>query len=351
MYTNPLPYSNYTYYANSVSVPSISLDMNNVSISDMLTVIDSYLDFDTDSGTAVDYMNEVSRRIYKRDYVRDRFHKDLLGMNVFVDREPNSFSGSLSKIDLVHNEYIANEKSNELFDESARDASLQYDTGIQNTINNYARLFSTIMVKDDCSGLIYENYELPVIYDTRAIIVKNQMLTGHDQYVLSTDTVVNSEKEYFLRNGQIYSEVQDPEGNPSEQGWYELTENVVVFIMENPAAENNNRIYNSFDLAFKLTQDESAKSSKKYYSLSGSQFVEASVEASDDLTQDDFYEIDLTPSSNKKKYTLRYNSNSEVPHWYVSTISENDDATTIGAEIIVTPSIDSDEIEWQNASV
>lgn len=347
MYTNPLTIQNYLYYVNRPSIPSISVNMNKDSIESVESAANDYLDLSSSSGDAVDYRNEVLRRVIHRDYVIDRFQKDLLGMSVTVQRDPSSFIGSLSKIDLVNNEYIPNEKSNEVYEEASRGNELYYDSGLTTTMDNYVRIFSTIMVKDDLSGLIYDDYELPEVYDSRAIVVQNEALSGHDLYVLSNDVSVDSEKTYYSRNGQIYSEVGDPEGSPKDQGLYELLENVVVFINEAPSAEAGKRVLNSFEYSFKITLDETAKDGKKYYSLDGSNYVDASVE-SGDVLNGTFYEIDLLPANSQRKYTLRHNGSSSDPHWYISTITDSGSSTTIGDEILKTSSIDSDEIIWQN---
>ena len=45
-------------------------------------------------------------------------------------------------------------------------------------------------------------------------------------YMLTTDTTVVEGKAYFVRSGEdpdyVYTQVEEPEGNPSAQGWYEI---------------------------------------------------------------------------------------------------------------------------------
>lgn len=343
MYKNPLQHSRYLYFIDSPNAPMIDLSLNSSSFEDVSQSAEEYLSSESNFGNAKDYKDEVLRLVSHRDYVRDRYEKDVCGESITVSSGDLSFTGSLSKIDLVRNEYIANEKSNEVFSESSRDNMMHYQSGLEQIETNFKRIFSTIMVKDDMSGLIYDSYEEPKVYDERSIKVINSALKGHDQYFLSEDSEIDLSKRYFERNGQVFSQVESPSGSPKGNGYYEKNENQVNFIIESPSSEFTSRIFNSWSLSFKLTSDSIAKSGKIYYEKIGDDHIVSNLNAGDQIVGE-YYEENLLASTSKKKYTLRYNSEEE--HWYIAEITATDISETIGPEILKSNNIDAPEIDW-----
>ena len=220
---------------------------------------------------------------------------------------------------------------------------MHYQSGLEQIETNFKRIFSTIMVKDDMSGLIYDSYEEPKVYDERSIKVINSALKGHDQYFLSEDSEIDLSKRYFERNGQVFSQVESPSGSPKGNGYYEKNENQVNFIIESPSSEFTSRIFNSWSLSFKLTSDSIAKSGKIYYEKNGDDHIVSNLNAGDQIVGE-YYEENLLASTSKKKYTLRYNS--EEGHWYIAEITATDISETIGPEILKSNNIDAPEIDW-----
>lgn len=347
MYTNPLITSNYLYYIEHPSVPSINISLNTVSTSNAQTAAAAYLTESPVSGTSLAYKTEVLRLISQRDYVRDRFEKDVCGESITTTSGLLSYTGSLSKIDLVRNEYSANEKSNEVFAEASLNNNLYSAVGLTKIEANFKRLFSTIMVKDDLSGLIYNTYLDPVEYDARKIEVINASLTGHDQYFKSEDMAVDPSKTYYSRNGQIFSQVESPSGSPKENGHYEKNQNQVNFLIEAPSAESTSRIYNSWNVNYIQTSDTIAQSGKLYYTKSEDAYTVANVTEGQAL-DGTYYEEKFLAANNSKQYTLRYNSTDS--HWYIATITEVESTITIGPEILISKDIDANSIIWTDAN-
>ena len=120
----------------------IDLSLNSSSFEDVSQSAEKYLSSESNFGNAKDYKDEVLRLVSHRDYVRDRYEKDVCGESITVSSGDLSFTGSLSKIDLVRNEYIANEKSNEVFSESSRGNMMHYQSGLEQIETNFKRIFS-----------------------------------------------------------------------------------------------------------------------------------------------------------------------------------------------------------------
>lgn len=65
-------------------------------------------------------------------------------------------------------------------------------------------------------------------------------LTWFSQHITqTTDTVVDASKTYYEKVGSVYTVVENPTGNPSQQGWYTINQSIVNYIASHLALTNN----------------------------------------------------------------------------------------------------------------
>ena len=58
-------------------------------------------------------------------------------------------------------------------------------------------------------------------YNTYQELQKDAILYAERYYILTQDTTVNKEKTYYSYTGETMTEVEEPSGNPKQEGWYE----------------------------------------------------------------------------------------------------------------------------------
>lgn len=59
--------------------------------------------------------------------------------------------------------------------------------------------------------------------DIEKVVNVLEWASSHGTYSLTEDVTIQTDKYYFTKNGDAYEVVTDPTGNPSTQGWYELS--------------------------------------------------------------------------------------------------------------------------------
>ena len=71
----------------------------------------------------------------------------------------------------------------------------------------------------------------PIVSEDSFEMTGIKVIQNPQAYVITSDTSVQSGKEYYTRSGSgtdadpyVYTEVEEPTGNPSSQGWYEVVE-------------------------------------------------------------------------------------------------------------------------------
>lgn len=200
----------------------------------------------------------------------------------------------------VYNELIT-VGSEQYVNLKASDEKLAWNTGEEHTVVVSVRSEAG-ETSNNLSNEITITIAEPVTCDIVDLSIEDGVLQDMpitfkaiEKYIPTNDVVVEPEKEYYTRSdiaehtyssvGEIesvrYQEVSDPEGNPSENGWYEYdsteeeyvatqdTEVVegktyYVQVVENPSADGWYE-YDETEEIYILTQDTTMVSGKDYY--------------------------------------------------------------------------------------
>ena len=155
--------SDYNYYYTSVYVPSIQANFNAITLSELEELLTQY------DAEALQYKNELREIVLKKQYVLDRFKKDVLVEVGFATK------------DIEHNTYTENYYAQKYLNYAIGSLKMNTTRDFEAVITNLTSLYQLFLNKND--EPFSSEMKAVETYDTRAITVFD------DIYILMPNTI------------------------------------------------------------------------------------------------------------------------------------------------------------------